>query len=164
MPRLHLRRFARGERINRWRAGEVREVGIADVTVSADFYSLGDRSGAPSNLLVDQILEEVENLAAPVIDTLLATETLPPPNSGEREIVASFVAQLACRTRRDRREFETFAEAFLRVRLANSNRETAVTILEAAGQVRSPVFERFRAGAIALSELEIELQPARMYS
>lgn len=68
MPRLLLRRFADGEQIVRvpLDGGERRQVGIADVTVHRDFYSMRGEGGQFDDT-VENLLADLEGKAAKII-------------------------------------------------------------------------------------------------
>ena len=160
VPRLLLRRFAddRG-RLQQWRDGEIRSVGLADLSVRQDFYALADESGAPRNLVVDELLQRVEDEAAPAIEAMSASATLPAPGSAARDALAWFVAYQAARSVRTRRRFEVGAELLLRLQLSGLTTAAATRLLQESRQLATPSFERFRAGEIGLDKLEIELDP-----
>lgn len=156
VPRLLLRRFADDSgRLQQWRDGVIRTVGLADLSVRQDFYALADESGAPSILDVDELLQSVENEAAPAIGIMSASATLPAPGSAARDALAWFVAFQAARSVRARRQFEVYAELLLRLQLRGLTPVAATRLLQEARQLATPSFERFRAGEIGLDGLPV---------
>ncbi|MEV5186174.1 DUF4238 domain-containing protein [Streptomyces werraensis] len=91
VPRLLLRRFADGEQIMRvpLDGGERRLVGIADVTVRRDFYSMLDENGQLDDTLED-LLGKLENEAAKVIREVVSGVW--PLPSAERAVLAEWMA------------------------------------------------------------------------
>ncbi|WP_406305055.1 DUF4238 domain-containing protein [Streptomyces sp. NBC_00885] len=91
VPRLLLRRFADGEQIIRvpLDGGERRLVGIADVTVHRDFYSMRDESGQLDDT-VEDLLAELEGKAAKVIRKVIGG-VWPLPIE-ERAVLAEWIA------------------------------------------------------------------------
>jgi hypothetical protein len=91
VPRLLLRRFADGERIMRvpLDGGERRSVGIADVTVHRNFYSMVDKNGQLDDT-VEDLLAELEGKAAKVIREVV-NGVWPLPIT-ERAVLAEWIA------------------------------------------------------------------------
>lgn len=91
VPRLLLRRFADGEQIMRvpLDGSERRLVGIADVTVRRDFYSLLDENGQLDDA-VEDLLGKLENEAAKVIREVVSGVW--PLPSAERAVLAEWMA------------------------------------------------------------------------
>ncbi|WP_055548669.1 DUF4238 domain-containing protein [Streptomyces kanamyceticus] len=91
VPRLLLRRFADGQRIMRvpLDGGERRLVGIADVTVQRDFYSMLDENGQLDDT-VEDMLAELEGKAAKVIREI--TDGAWPLPVAERAVLAEWMA------------------------------------------------------------------------
>ncbi|MBD0746175.1 DUF4238 domain-containing protein [Streptomyces sp. CBMA152] len=91
VPRLLLRRFADGQRIMRvpLEGGERRLVGIADVTVHRDFYSMLDENGQLDDT-VEDLLAELEGKAAKVIREVIDGSW--PLPIGERAVLAEWMA------------------------------------------------------------------------
>ncbi|WP_079074873.1 DUF4238 domain-containing protein [Streptomyces atriruber] len=91
VPRLLLRRFAEGERIVRvpLNGGKRRVVGIADVTIRRDFYSMRDASGQLDDT-VEDLLAELESKAATVIRRVIGGAW--PLPTEERAVLAECIA------------------------------------------------------------------------
>ncbi|MEU2873893.1 DUF4238 domain-containing protein [Streptomyces olivoreticuli] len=91
VPRLLLRRFADGERIIRvpLDGGDRRTVGIADVTVHRDFYSVRDKNGHLDDT-VEDLLAELEGKAAKVIHEVI--DGAWPLPIEERAVLAEWMA------------------------------------------------------------------------
>lgn len=91
VPRLLLRRFADGELIMRvpLDGGERRPVGIADVTVRRDFYSMRGENGQLDDS-VEDLLSELENKAARIIRQVVGG--LWPLPTEDRAVLAEYIA------------------------------------------------------------------------
>ncbi|MFJ3359549.1 DUF4238 domain-containing protein [Streptomyces anthocyanicus] len=91
VPRLLLRRFADGEQIMRvpLDGGERRLVGVADVTVHRDFYSMRDENGQLDDT-VEDLLSKLEDKAARVIRKVV--DGLWPLPIEERAVLAECIA------------------------------------------------------------------------
>lgn len=92
VPRLLLRRFADGKRLLRvpLDGGAQRLVGIADVTVHNDFYSMRDENGQLDDS-VENLLAELEGKAAMVIRMVVDDGVWPLPLE-QRAILAEWIA------------------------------------------------------------------------
>ncbi|MFD3729532.1 DUF4238 domain-containing protein [Streptomyces sp. NPDC058671] len=91
VPRLLLRRFADGEQIVRvpLDGGERRQVGIADVTVHRDFYSMRGEGGQLDDT-VENLLADLEGKAAKIIRKI--AQGVWPLAVEERAVVAEWIA------------------------------------------------------------------------
>ncbi|MFD8472017.1 DUF4238 domain-containing protein [Streptomyces globisporus] len=91
VPRLLLRRFADGEQIIRvpLDGGERRSVGIADVTVRRDFYSMLDQDGQLDDT-VEDLLAELEDKAAKVIRKVVNGAW--PLETEDRDVLTEWIA------------------------------------------------------------------------
>lgn len=92
VPRLLLRRFADGKRLTRvpLDGGPRRLVGIADVTVHSDFYSMRDENGELDDT-VENLLADVEDKAAGAIRKAIDDGVWPLPIE-ERAVLAEWIA------------------------------------------------------------------------
>ncbi|MCX4608693.1 DUF4238 domain-containing protein [Streptomyces mirabilis] len=92
VPRLLLRRFADGERLVRvpLDGGEPMLVGVGDVTVRRDFYSMRTEDGQLDDT-VENLLSDLEGQAAPVIRKIIQERLWPLP-VGDRAILGQWIA------------------------------------------------------------------------
>ncbi|MEU6651310.1 DUF4238 domain-containing protein [Streptomyces sp. NPDC046900] len=92
VPRLLLRRFADGERLVRvpLNGGEPTVVGVGDVTVRRDFYSMRTEDGQLDDT-VEDLLSNLESQAAQVIRKIIEDQLWPLP-VGDRAILGQWIA------------------------------------------------------------------------
>jgi hypothetical protein len=117
VPRLLLRRFADGEQIIRvpLDGGRRRSVGIADVTVRRDFYSMRDASGQLDDT-VEDLFAELEGKAARVIRRVV--DGVWPLPTGERAVLAECIAAQHARIPAARKAHNEMADHLGKVLIA----------------------------------------------
>ena len=118
VPRLLLRRFADGKRLMRvpLDGGVKRLVGIADVTVHSDFYSMRDEKGQLDDT-VENLLAELEDKAALVIRTVIDEGVWPLPIE-ERAVLAEWIAAQHVRIPAARTAHNEMADQFSKMLIA----------------------------------------------
>lgn len=130
VPRLLLRRFADGERLVRvpLGGGEPRTVGVGDVTVRRDFYSMRTEDGQLDDT-VENLLSELEDQAARVIQKIIKDRLRPLPVD-DRAILGQRIAAQHVRIPAVRRANNEIFDQLTKIMIAAGGKPEMRRLLE----------------------------------